>query len=406
MDALDGRGLDRETRALTEHRVESLLDDTIATATPRSVEGPPAAWAGGRLTVDLDALVGNWRSLGRRAAPAKVAGVVKADAYGTGLVPAVRALARAGCEVFFTATLAEAVAARREAPKADIYVLNGLPPGTAEAFAADRLRPVLASLDEFREWRAFCAATEIRPAALQVDTGMNRLGLRLEEAAALGAGELATAGIELLMSHFVSSEVAADPLNARQIADFHALAHRFAGLAASLANSSGIFLGPEAHFDLVRPGFALYGGNPLPGRPNPMAAVVRLEAPIVQLRRVRDGETVGYNGQWHASGERRIAIIGAGYADGYLRAGTATDTLPGSAAIVAGIRCPFAGRVSMDLIALDVTAVPEGELRRGDPILLIGPGLGVDEVGAMLGSNGYEVLTGLSRRYARTYLGG
>ncbi len=370
------------------------------------LSGPPDAWAGARLTVDLDALVDNWRRLGERAAPARAAAVVKADAYGTGLAEAVGALVPAGCGTFFTATLAEGVAARNRAPAADIYVLNGLPPSTAEVFAAERLRPALGSLDEFREWRAFCAATELRPAALHVDTGMNRLGLRPLEAAELGAGELAAAGIDLLMSHFVSAEDPADPISARQIADFHALTRRFPGIEASLANSSGIFLGPEAQFDLVRPGYALYGGNPQPGRENPMRDVVRLEAPIVQLRRVPDGETVGYNGQWRARGERRLAIIAVGYADGYLRSGSSTDTRPGSSAIVAGRRCPFAGRVSMDLVAIDVTDAPEGELRRGDPVLLIGDGLGVDEVGAMLGTNGYEVLTGLSRRYARTHVGG
>lgn len=367
--------------------------------------GPPYAWAGGRLTIDLGALVDNWRNLGARAAPARAAAVVKADAYGTGLVETVRPLVRAGCETFFTATLAEAVAARRQAPQADIYVLNGLPPGTPEAFAAEQLRPVLGNLDEFREWHAFCAAAGPKPAALHVDTGMNRLGLRPEEATALGAHELSAAGIELLMSHFVSSEVAEDPLSARQRADFHALAQRFPGIPASLANSSGIFLGAAAHFDLVRPGYALYGGNPLPGRDNPMRGVVRLEAPILQLRRVPEGETVGYNGQWRARGERRLAVIGIGYADGYLRSGTATDAVPGSAAIVAGRRCPFAGRVSMDLIVIDVTAVPEKDVRRGDPALLIGGELGVDEVGAMLGTNGYEVLTGLSGRYARRHVG-
>jgi alanine racemase len=374
--------------------------------TANLVSGAPEAWAGGRLTIDLGALVDNWRRLGERSAPARAAAVVKADAYGTGLAEAVGALVRAGCGTFFTATLAEGVAARRQAPGADVYVLNGLPPRTADVFAAERLRPVLGSLDEFREWRAFCAATELRPAALHVDTGMNRLGLRPEEAAELGAGELAAAGIELLMSHLVSAEDPADPINARQIADFHALAHRFPGIPASLANSSGIFLGRQAQFDLVRPGYALYGGNPLPGRANPMRAVVRLEAPIVQLRRVPDGETVGYNGQWRARGDRRLAVIGVGYADGYLRSGSATDLRPGSVAIVAGRRCPFAGRVSMDLITVDVSGVPEGDLRRGDPVLLIGEGLGVDEVGAMLGTNGYEVLTGLSRRYARTHVGG
>jgi alanine racemase len=213
------------------------------------------------------------------------------------------------------------------------------------------------------------------------------------------------------MSHFVSSEVLTDPLNARQIESFRALRAAFPGIPASLCNSSGIFLPEQPFFDLVRPGYALYGGNPTPAGSNPMRSVVRLEARVIQVRDVRQGESVGYNGQWRAQHQRRLATLSIGYADGYPRGASATDAkmearLPSGEAVVAGRRCPLAGRVSMDLVSVDVTAVPEGAVARGDLVTLIGDDLTVDEVGARAGTIGYEVLTSLGRRYARTYVGG
>jgi alanine racemase len=213
------------------------------------------------------------------------------------------------------------------------------------------------------------------------------------------------------MSHFVSSEAPDDPVNARQIEAFQAARAAFPDVPASLCNSSGIFLPQGPFFDLVRPGYALYGGNPAPGRPNPMHAVVRLEARVVQVRDARGGESVGYNGQWTARDPRRLATLSVGYADGYPRAASATDAkldakALGGEAIVAGRRCPFAGRVSMDLLSVDVTALPAGAVQRGDLATLIGDDLGIDEVGARAGTIGYEILTSLGRRYARAYLGG
>jgi alanine racemase len=195
-------------------------------------------------------------------------------------------------------------------------------------------------------------------------------------------------------------------VTACQIEAFAALRRALPGVPASLANSSGIFV-PGTQHDLVRPGYALYGGNPTPDRPNPMRPVVRLEGRVIQLRAITASETVGYNGTWTAPGPRRIATISVGYADGYPRAASATDGkahAPAGEAIVAGIRCPFAGRVSMDLITLDVTAVPQGAVNRGDPVTLIGDEIDVDEVGRRAGTIGYEILTGLGNRYARTYI--
>ena len=372
---------------------------------------PDAAGAAcGLLTIDLDALAANWRTLRDRARGAECAAVVKADGYGIGLEPAMRALARAGCKTFFVAHLSEAVRARTVSAQATIYVLNGLLPGTAGAYAEHALRPVLGSRDEVDEWADFCRGRGGRlPAAIHVDTGMNRLGLRVEEALA-GDPLLSRFEPALLMSHLVSAEASDDPVNARQIAAFARVREAFGRVPASLANSSGIFLPQGPHYELVRPGYALYGGNPTPGFFNPMRPVVRLEARIIQLRTVEAGETAGYNGTWMAPGRRRLATLSVGYADGFLRAGSATDAkaragTSAGEAVVAGRRCPLAGRISMDLLSVDVTGLPEGAVRRGDPVTLIGDDLTIDEVGERAGTIGYEILTSLGRRYARTYRG-
>jgi len=362
------------------------------------------------LTIDLAALAENWRRLRDRSAGAHCAAVVKADAYGIGLEPAVAALAKAGCRTFFVAHLSEALRARKACQGADIYVLNGLLPGTRDSFAEHDLRPVLGSIEEIADWAALGRiAGRPLPAALHVDTGMNRLGLRPKEAIPLGAGPDPGLKPALLMSHLVSAEFPEDPINARQIEAFAALRGAFPDVPASLCNSAGIFLPQQPHFDLVRPGYALYGGNPTPGRANPMRDVVRLEARIIQTRWAEDGETVGYNGQWTAHGRRKLATISLGYADGFPRSAGGTDrkrqdSVPAGVALVAGHRCPFAGRVSMDLVILDITDLPDEAAARGDWVTLIGDDLGVDEVAARAGTIGYEVLTSLGKRYARAYL--
>ncbi|GGH21700.1 alanine racemase [Alsobacter metallidurans] len=369
-----------------------------------AASGPPLREAGGVLTVDLGALKANWRMLAGMAPGSECAAVVKADAYGTGIEASVPALARAGCRTFFVAHLAEARRARAAAPYADIYVLNGLLPGTAPAYATDRLRPVLGSAEEIAEWAAFTRAESLDlAAALHVDTGMNRLGLTVAQALEMGEAGLEGCPISFLMTHFVSAEEPPNPINARQIEDFATLRAAFPTLPGSLANSSGVFLGPQAHHDLMRPGYALYGGNPQPGRPNPMRPVVGLEGRIVQLRFVEHGDTVGYNAQWTARGRRRIAVISVGYADGYPRAASSSDAHPGADAMVGGVRCPFAGRVSMDLIAIDVTEAP-GDLGRGDSVWLLCAEITVDDVAARAGASGYEILTSLGRRHARRYV--
>jgi alanine racemase len=359
--------------------------------------------AGGILTIDLAALAAKWQLLGRRSLPAEVAAVVKADAYGCGLEPVASALMRAGCKTFFVATIGEGRRLRAIAPDAAIYVLDGFLPGTGPAFAACQLQPVIGNLAELAEWDTFRTANWHGGMALHVDTGMNRLGTSVAEAAALASRlQSQRHGITLVMSHFVASEVADHPLNARQIEAFREVRRLFRGVPASLANSSGIFLGPAAQFDVVRPGVALYGANPTPGQKNPMQPVVELKGRVVQVRSIERDQTVGYGATWTARRNSRIAVVAVGYADGYLRAASSADGVAGGEAVVAGQRCPIAGRVSMDLLALDVTDV-KGGVRRGDLVTLLGDGITVDDLAGFASTIAYEVLTSLGRRYHRVY---
>ncbi|KPF72857.1 alanine racemase [Bosea sp. AAP35] len=369
---------------------------------------PDAQTCGTILTIDLGALVANWRDLQARAGT-EAAAVVKANAYGLGIEPTVTALAAAGCRSFFVAHLSEGVRARQVAPDATIYILNGLLPGSGGSYAAHDLSPVLGSVEEVREWAAFHASgANLRPAALHVDTGMNRLGLSVGEGLALAHetnSTLAAAGIGLVMSHFSSSEDEADPANTRQMAAFAALVAALPGIPASLKNSSGHFLNACPSYQLTRPGYALYGGNPTPGQPNPMRPVVGLTSRILQLREVEAGTPVGYNGRWTARRRSRLATICLGYADGYPRNASGTDSSAGGSAIVGGVMCPFVGTVSMDLVILDVTDAPATSAKRGDPVTLIGGALDLEAVGAGAKTIGYEILTSLGRRHARRYVG-
>ena len=399
MDGLSRKGYDRLMSAVESAPAEPLALEKVTTA------GPPAAEAGGVLTIDLTAIEANWKSLARRAMPSECAAVIKADGYGCGIEPVATVLAKAGCKTFFVADLLEARRVRAVVQEPVVYVLKGLMPGTAATFADLHVRPVIGSMSELAEWDAFVSTNGWSGgAALHVDTGMNRLGISAGEAAALAARIRSEKhGITLLMSHFVSAEVPDNPLNDKQIKLFREVRMLYRGIPASISNSSGVLLGSAAHCDMVRPGAALFGVNPTPGRNNPMRPVIELRGRVISLRDIVKGETVGYNAGWTAKRSTRLAIVGVGYADGYLRAASASDILRGSEVIVAGKRCPLAGRVSMDLIAVDITDVPDGAVKRGDMATLIGDDVTVDDFAATAGTIGYEVLTSLGRRYHRIY---
>lgn len=353
------------------------------------------------LEVDLGAVAANWRSLRARHPAGAVAAVVKADGYGLGAAPVAARLHRESCAHFFTAHLAEAVAIRAAVPGAMVAALNGLWPGDTPEYAAHDVLPVLGSLGEVEAWSAEARRLgRTLPALLHVDTGMNRLGLPAVELDRLAAEPERLAGVSVryVMTHLVSAEDPADGVNERQRVRFAAACARLPAAPRSLANSSGIFLGPAYASDLARPGAALYGINPTPGEANPMAGCVRLRARIVQVRDVAAGERVGYNGIWTAPRPARIATVTVGYADGLLRALSNAGE-----ARFDGAPVPLVGRVSMDLTTFDVTAAPGAVA--GAWIELIGPHLSPDAVAERAGTNGYEILTALGRRYRRVYAG-
>ncbi len=368
----------------------------------------------GTLTLDLGAIAENWRRLSVRAAPAECGAVVKADAYGCGIAAVVPALARAGCKTFFTAHVAEGrrarLALRSVGFDGRIFVLNGFQPQAADfgEYVNHALHAVIGSPEELTAWEAALVEAgrpEAPRCALHVDTGMNRLGFPVEEARFLPHQRLGVAHVDLIMSHLVSAESTADATNTRQIAAFdHARERALRSFPASLANSSGVFLPQHPVYDLVRPGYALYGGNPTPGAPNPMRPVVSLKARILQLRGVPAGATAGYNAGWTAQRSSRLATLGIGYADG-LPIGASSADGRGAEVYVAGHPCPVVGRVSMDLTIVDVTDVPVAEVRTGMLVELMGPHIGVDDLGRAAGTIGYEILTRLGRRYRRRYIG-
>jgi alanine racemase len=360
------------------------------------------------LTIDLSSLTANYRRLAAFSAPAECAAVVKADAYGLGVAACAPALARAGCEAFFVATLAEAIELRALLPQAMIYLFDGLLPGTAPVFHAYDLRPVLNSAEEIREWAAFCAGTGVSlPAAIHIDTGMNRLGLSRAEAEALAAaGHAGTFELTLVMSHLACADEPEHPKNEAQRLAFDALRGSLPGTRASLANSGGILLGRAYHYDLVRPGIALYGGKPQAEGPNPFARVVHLAGRILQLREVPAGESIGYGASRTLKRPSRIAVVAVGYADGLFRALSVGDDEEGMSVYLGPHPAPILGRVSMDLITIDVTGLPEDLAHRGAFVELIGDHIAPHEFAAHAGTIDYEVLTSLGARATRRYIGG
>jgi alanine racemase len=368
-----------------------------------TVEGPPEAEAGGVLKINLTAIAFNWEALARRT-DAECAAVVKGDAYGCGIEPVAGALAESGCKTFFVSNLPEAKRLRAVAPNVIIYVLSGLYSGSGAAFAEVNARPVINSLIEMAEWDVFTSLNRwTGGCALNVDTGVNGLGLSIDEAVALAPKvDTPSHGISLLMSRLDNAEKPHHPQNERQIGLFRDLRRLFNGVPTSLANSSGIFIGPKAHCDVVRAGGALYGVNPTPGFANPMLPVIELRARIVQVRNLAPGETIADNFGLTAKRRTRIALVSVGYADGYPRLASLYDNRLW--AIVGGQRCRVAGYPSMDLLPIDVTDLPDPTVARyGEMVTLIGAEIGIDDVAAAVKSPGREVLSHLGRRFHRIY---
>lgn len=369
-----------------------------------------AARAGATLTIDLDAIAANYRQLRDIAAPAAIcAAVVKADAYGLGAAPVGLKLEAEGCRHFFVATVDEGLALRHTFEDAapgevsEILVLSGPSKTSAPYFAHGWLTPVLNSMEQVETWRGF-AAEMGRPlsAALHLDTGMSRLGVAPAEFDQLAADPDLLAGIipRLVMSHLACADEPDKPMNTDQRTSFETMAARFPGVERSLANSAGMLLGKEFHYEMVRPGIALYGPEPLINRTRTLSESVVLKGNIVQVRQIDLPQTVGYGASHRATGPTRIATVPVGYADGYPR-----RLSNAGFAIVDGIRVPVVGRVSMDLITLDVSAIPPERCAVGSQATLLGEGIDIDELADAAGTISYEILTHLGQRYHRVYKG-
>lgn len=370
--------------------------------------------AGGRLTIDLDALAANYRALAQRSAPAIAAAVVKADAYGIGLERAAPALAAAGCTRFFVALPGEGVKLRQLLPDAEIFVLSGVfDEASAAVMAEAGLVPVLNSLNQIEIWARFWRARgSRRPCAIHVDTGMSRLGLTVDEALGLAARNGSDHAITpiLVMSHLACADTPDHPKNRTQLESFQRIRQAFSGVDSSLANSAGIFLGPEFTFEVTRPGVALFGGVAVEGIENPLRPVVTAEARIIQIRHVRAGETASYGATVTLDRDTVIAVAATGYADGYHRALSGSGVplreavAAGGTGFVAGHEVPVLGRVTMDLTLFDITDVPEDAVTDGDWIELFGANIPLEKAAKAAGTIGYELLTSLGRRYWRRYV--
>jgi alanine racemase len=367
---------------------------------PRMLLGPQSF--PGYLTVDLGALRRNFEHLASMTHPARVAGVVKADAYGLGAIPVAGALLDAGCRHFFVAHTEEAIALRPHLPsEAQIFVLNGLLPGAEAACALIRAIPVVNSFTQFHRWRDHARLTGRRiPAVLQFDTGMSRLGFAPADRAALRVEVAQSPELEILyvMSHLASADEPTRPQNVAQLAEMQMVAHEFAPVPFCFANSAGVLMGRDYHGAFVRPGIALYGGAPQVGAANPMEPVVSLSVAVAQTRTVPVNTMVGYSGAHVTSGKTRLATLCAGYADGFPR------SLSNRGAVYFdGQRLPIVGRVSMDSMTVDISGLPDDALDLGSPVELIGPHQTLEMLALDAGTISYEILTSLGHRFRRIY---
>ncbi len=365
------------------------------------------ALAAGVVTIDLARIAANWRALADLVRPAECAAVVKADAYGLGAARVIPALAAAGCRTFFVATFDEAILARGLAPSARILVLDGVLPGAEKAMRAAGVVPVLSSLAEAERWAQLSSSRdESLACVLHVDTGLNRLGLPASEVRALAANShlLDRLDVLLVMSHLACADDPDSLKNAQQRDVFEGLAPLLPSAPRSLAASDGLMLGAAYHYDLVRPGYALYGGQAFRGGAAPVAPAVTLHVKIAQIRDVAPSQTVGYSATWSPTRAARIAVIAAGYADGLFRHLSRATGGEGGFVAIRGQLAPIVGRVSMDLITVDVTDIEGPPPQPGELVEVIGPSITIEALGAAGGTIGYEVLTSLGRRFHRRYL--
>jgi alanine racemase len=379
---------------------------------PFGIEDTDDDGFGARLIIDLDALADNWRTMGEYSSPARCAAVVKADGYGLGIEQVTATLYGAGCRDFFVATAREGVVVRQHAADARIYVMNCILPGIEAACRAADLVPVLASMEHVAIWTQSCIENGEHPCALQVDTGMHRLGISVGEAELLANDVTRPAGFSPvhIMSHLACSDEPDHPLNLEQRDRFGDLMAAFGGIEASLSNSAGILLGSGYRFDVTRPGIALYGGKASAKHDDRIKPVVTAQTRIITIRHARAGDTVGYGAAATLHRDSRLAVCSVGYGDGYMRAVSGAGTpsrdggTKGACGFAGGHYLPVVGRITMDLTVFDITDLPDGSMRPGNFIELFGHDVLLDDVAATGGTIGYELLTSLGTRYRRHYV--
>ncbi len=360
----------------------------------------------GQLTIDLGAIVKNYLALDAISTNSLTGAVVKADAYGCGMLPVASALFQAGAKFFFVATPDEAITLRKELKEAHIFVLNGLYPKSAELYSHQRIMPILNSPQMLEEWLNYSIAQNSSlPAAIHFDTGMNRLGIKMEDVEWV-VEKINKVGFapQMIMSHLACADIIGHEKNRLQLAFFQSIAAKFPNIPASLANSAGIMSGRAYHFQMVRPGIALYGGRAINGKPNPMKPVVKLKVPVIQVHKAKAGDSVGYGASYTLDRNSIIAILAHGYADGFLRSASGTNSRPGGRIFINGKILPVIGRVSMDLIAVDVTELHGMGPKPGDLVEILGDNITIDDQASLAGTISYEILTSLKGRYKRAYI--
>ncbi len=357
----------------------------------------------GILTINLKAIAGNYRLFQEKIGEGRqVAGIVKANAYGLELEPVLNTLIKLNCPQFFVATLEEALHVRNINKTTPIAVLGGLFTGAEDTYIQRNITPVLNTPDDISRWQNKASRLHQKlPAMIHFDTGMNRLGLSPEEGKALiGTPETINGlNVQLVMTHFACADEENHPLTKKQAHDFANIAQHFPNAQKSLANSSGLFRSTRYHYDMVRPGIALYGGNPTPETENPVQHVVALNTRILQIRNCKKGESIGY-GASHVLGEdTTTATVALGYADGFLRSNSNKATLYWN-----NQPCPVLGRVSMDLVSVGLSKISEKQPVQGDVLEVLGSNQNIDDLARTAGTISYEILTALGNRYHREYI--
>lgn len=346
------------------------------------------------LNIDLSAIINNYQFIRSQSSSAECAAVVKANAYGLGMDRIAPALFNeAECKTFFVANIVEAVNLRAFLPDATIYVFNGLFEDQVETFIEYNIRPVLNDPDQIKLWSG-----KSKPCAIHFDTGINRLGLNHKQASEF-LNSPHDLNLSLIMSHLVRSEEKEHRTNQDQLERFKKIANELDNTPASLSNSGGVFLGPEYHFDLLRPGIMLYGGNPgIPQLPSGIKKVIEIKGKILQIRALEVGEKVGYNAIWQADCPSRIAIVNLGYADGQLKVTGSNNRV-----FIAGHHALIIGKTSMDMVAVDITEPEFDQITIKDEVELLGSNITLEMVGEVSTLGQYKILTGTGQRYAKNY---